>query len=808
MKLKKILKTTIDIILICLFIILSIKKGGFYKTDSMLICLVIVFIGFLYIFSYYLKNILQKYIKHKDCNYTIDVIELLLIFLSFAYVLPILFNSYSNLSDSIFEMIRYFCMYIIYFIVKRSNNKKIYMYGIVVISVIQCIIGIDGLANRYLESTLKFFNSGYLTSNNLTRMSATIQYANVFSLLCVISNIYLINAIKDKEIEKISKSKYKYSLIFLCITLLISSIILSQSRVILIVLLVYLVFILTRSINIKNKIMIFNTILFSLIYSNIFTNILNINIKHVYIFSVIWYIIIYFVFVAIFIFFEKGVIKDNNIFYIKLNKNRLIISIFIIAIISIYCILALVLKTPIKLSSNSNKNDVSRNVYKLESEVENNILVKINPNDSDTRYKVNFLVVNDKLETTLIESFNYYSNTSNTFEINYIPKADFKYLIVNISCKKGNLKVTDILINKNKNYIDYTLVPSEIMYRINDFLNGDTSFSQRIYYINDSIKIITKSYINFFVGVGGEGFKNLYESVKTNNYSSTEVHNVYLQIFVESGIVGFSVFIFILLVCIKSSKNNVIKFLLFIIIVTSLFDLNFSYFLVMCIFSVLIALLYKKNIRVSVFKVIYNCYYIIIVSFCVITFVILLKANIAYNMKVPKITEQNSLSQIASCINIKEKRVMLDVSENIYRIELLEDYKIYLNAISKNIAEEKIQLKKEYENILFNIEENILNIKSNEKFSNSVAICVENNFRDYLKELVELKFPINKEEGYDIYLKVIISNIEQIENVNYDNMEKINIEYKLLYNYLKNINKELNSNIIQKYILLLDKKIM
>ena len=91
-------------------------------------------------------------------------------------------------------------------------------------------------------------------------------------LFLLISNIYLINAIKDKEIEKISKSKYKYSLIFLCITLLISSIILSQSRVILIVLLVYLVFILTISINIKNKIMIFNTILFSLIYSNIFTN--------------------------------------------------------------------------------------------------------------------------------------------------------------------------------------------------------------------------------------------------------------------------------------------------------------------------------------------------------------------------------------------------------------------------------------------------------------------------------------------------------------------------------------------------------
>lgn len=842
MKFKNMFKNIIDVIIISFFIILSIKKGGFYKTDSLFFYLLVIFLGSVYILSYYLKNILEKYIKKKEDDIKVkirkfDVIEILLFLLTLSYLLPIIFNNYSNLSDSIFEMIRYFSIYIIYFIVKKSDNKNMYMNGILIMTLIQCFIGVDGLANRYLENILNTFNSGYLKLNNLSRMSATIQYANIFSLFCVISSIYLISKIKKYSLEKILSNKVKYSLIFLLLVIYTSSIILSQSRIILAVFIIYVIFTLASKININNKTLIICSIIVSVVYSNIFMNILNTNAIYVYIFTILTYIISFILSIIYFKILSKRLSDkktDNDIdkkesayfnkfksIIAKATKDNKLKAICTIVIICIYFVLTIVLKVPVKLTSSSNKNDISRNIYKLNANAQNDILVRIKPDQEDTRYKVNFLVVNDKLETSQIKSYGYYSNTNDTFEIKYIPKSDFKYLIVNISCQKGSLKITDILVNNDKNYIDYILFPSEILYRIIDFLSGDTSFKERIYYIEDAIKIITKSYANFFIGVGGEGFKNIYEQVKIANYSSTEVHNVYLQIFVESGVIGFILFFLIFLLSLKNSKNNIIKLLLVIIYITSFFDLNFSYLIVMSTFAILLALLDKNEVKAKtvqsnlgkiLLNVKYNCYYILVISFSIVIFVLVLKANIAYYMKIPKIDNNEvTFSEITSSVTLKEKRVMLDKSENAYRESLLGDYKRYLNIINECIIEDKIQftddniLKQEYENVLNNVEENIVNMKNNDKYNIDVLSCYIDTLRVYLKDLVNLKFSEDKNIGYEYYLNIIISNIEILENTK--SREFAFKEYEILYDYLKEINSELNSNTIQNYMLMLDKKL-
>ena len=102
-------------------------------------------------------------------------------------MLPIVFNNYTNLNNSIFEMIRYFNLYFIYKLMKSLNTQNILLNGILVISFIQCIFGLDFLGNRYLENLLKIFSSSYL-DKDLYRISGTFQYANVFGMF--IFNIY------------------------------------------------------------------------------------------------------------------------------------------------------------------------------------------------------------------------------------------------------------------------------------------------------------------------------------------------------------------------------------------------------------------------------------------------------------------------------------------------------------------------------------------------------------------------------------------------------------------------------------------
>ncbi len=825
MNLKNILKSLIDIILILFLVILSIKKGGFYKTDCLSFNLVIIALGTIYIFCYYLSIILKKYIKKrkdsiKENSYKFDIIELMLLLLVAAYTLPVIFGNYSNLSDSIFEMIRYLNIYIIYFIVKRSNNKKVYVFSILFITLILCFLGIDGISNRYLINILESVDSGYLTTNNLSRMSSTIQYANVFSLICLLSYIYLLDVIKNLKIEKINNNiirTIKYLLMFLCIFIYFASIILSQSRVILVVCIIYTIYVFINKES-KNKPLIFVTLLLSFTYSNLFMKILQINKTYTYILIIVASIILTFI---VFIFFNI-INKESVINNVKKLRKDIKISVvfkFIFTIIMIlFFILIFYIKEPINLNSSANNNSISRNIYNLNKNQLNEVLVNIKPKLEDTRYTVRFFVVNKKLETKQIKSFGYYSNTTNCFKFDYMPDNDFKYMIINIECEKGKLEVTDILINNRKNYIDYLLFPSEIMYRTKDLVNGDTSYTQRLLYIKDAIKISTSSLKNILIGLGGEAFKNTCDMVKESNYSSTEVHNIYIQIFVESGLIGIIIFLAIMILSIKNSKNSIEKLLIIVIYITSLFDLNFSFMIVMCIFAILLGIVVRKENGKFYFKdseknnleylkvLLYNLYYIIAIILSIVVTIILLKANTAYYMRVPKLLNGNIIeNEIIESIKIKKKRISLDKSENVYILSLLEDYDMCLN-----INESHFQNKTEKINIILDLEKRLIDLKNNDKYNIDTLLKCIQYFRRYMKELVDIKFSENIEYGYEYYTNLIISNLEEIETMysNEDYKNTLKEEYKKLYNDIYLLNTKLNSKKIDEIFYMLEKKVM
>jgi len=68
----------------------------------------------------------------------------------------------------------------------------------------------------------------------------------------------------------------------------------------------------------------------------------------------------------------------------------------------------------------------------------------------------------------------------------------------------------------------------------------DQNFNARLNMFRDAIKII-KDYP--LLGTGGGGFKALYQGYQEQIYYSTEVHNHFLQVWVEAGILGFLAFV-------------------------------------------------------------------------------------------------------------------------------------------------------------------------------------------------------------------------------------------------------------------------
>ncbi|MEG2646174.1 MAG: hypothetical protein RSA08_04000, partial [Clostridia bacterium] len=228
------IQNVIDIIIMVLLAFIGIKKGGFYKTDSLIFELLITILSAVYMCF---KNIQKS--KYKERKF--DTVGFLLLLLPIFYTLPVIFKNYANLNESIFEIIRYFNLYTIYKIAKNSNNKKIYKSGIIVIGTIFCIFGLDGVGNRYFSNILSKFDSGYLDLNR-TRMSGTIQYANTFALFVLIAYIFLQEKITCQfNMMKNKKKIPLFSLYYTLAVLMITCIILSGSRMVFFLLLSTLV---------------------------------------------------------------------------------------------------------------------------------------------------------------------------------------------------------------------------------------------------------------------------------------------------------------------------------------------------------------------------------------------------------------------------------------------------------------------------------------------------------------------------------------------------------------------------------------
>lgn len=732
----------IDYILVILLVMLSLFKGGFYKSDILLVSMGVSIISLVRIIILIYNNVKNK-------NYTIDIISILLLLLSFSYVLPIMFNNYADLNSSIYEAVRYFSLYFVYTIVKNSDNKKMYVYTIIAITLLQCILSVDAVGSRYLENFLTYFDSGYL-DRDYTRMSGTLQYANVLAILCMISVIFANHFIHKK------KNIWVNSVLYVAIFILVSTIILTGCRTVILLCIIsaILYFVINRK-NIVEDVLIYIPLAgITGIYSSLmYKNMLSTRVYAIFlIFILLSFVFRFMILILHNIYLNKLKKKINS----KLNKNYKIIIFSLFILLSlVYCIIAISYTKPLIVKDTNNMN--SKYIILNNIKENNNLIVFSVVGKGDIRYSISLNKIENNGNEENIKVFNYYDNVSGNFKYEFNLDNNVKYLKMYIKCDKGEITLNNLYLNSKKEKLDYVLIPNEMMYRFKDLFAGSTSTSDRITYYFDALKIATKSIKNFVIGTGGEGFNNIYEQVKTKEYSSTEVHSSFLQILVEAGIIGFSITVVLLVYVIIKSKNSYIKFAYLIFVLHSFVDLNFSYMLGIYVFGILIAILDFNNTKDSNYINKYVSYisYILAGIFAIFTIVLSLRAWFALYMNIPIYTDENlNLTSQIEVVNKNEKRVMLDPYEFSYRKSLDIEYSTYLDLLFNQVnqindEEKKIVLNNEIKNVIENKLNNADIILKNNKYNSAQIMYACKIYIDLFKYLRYMN------EGCNKYINVV-----------------------------------------------------
>jgi len=78
------------------------------------------------------------------------------------------------------------------------------------------------------------------------------------------------------------------------------------------------------------------------------------------------------------------------------------------------------------------------------------------------------------------------------------------------------------------------IIPQQLLIRIQSALKGEGS-EERVYWTKEAINMIK---IKPLLGYGGGGWEAAYRSNQSYNYSSTQVHNDWIQLGVETGLIG------------------------------------------------------------------------------------------------------------------------------------------------------------------------------------------------------------------------------------------------------------------------------
>ena len=809
-------------ILICLLLFISaLYKGGFYKEDSLFVNMIICMIGLVCLTVKIVLNLVdnRKITKSKMGT----IIDICVILIPIAYFLPLVFNTYASKESAIFECIRYVNFALIYFIARSTYDKKIYLTSIVIIGVGLAILGIDEISYRLLETYLSPVSISYL-DNASSKISSTLQYANITALFMLISSIILQFKLKVNLNKMYTNNTLKDRILVIaelfCLVLLQSAIVLTTSRMNMLLMIVTTIIYAISCFKTKEKKIGVSFILILLSALILVTSIDNYLIMQNN-------FMICFTYIVTLLIITLAVILSNKFKVITKNNTRKLDAKKIVIICIIFLItLAVIFITPDKLRINDKTKTgtiVTRNIYKqLQDSIELEVDFKFNRNDS---FVMELYEVDEDFNKKMLVSITKKSVKEDKFiqKINLSKNAES--LMFTLKAIDSDISIESLKLNGKKVTLSYMFMPDSIMFRLKDTFIKDSNNSLRAMYYMDALKLFNKSKL---VGIGGEGFKARYQEVQSKPYVSSEVHSVPLQILVESGLVGFTVFMTLLVIisiityrfCKDKKQEGILYSLILIVfIATSLFDLVFSFGIMIYLFAVIIGLIVNEYKKESIYikdkyeldnKSMLGMIKIatLSISLMALFIVTIYSVNIyrASMIVLPEETEE--LNNSYERVGLLENKIKLDKYNISYLNSLISEYDKHISMLSDIYIltkddSERFVLKTEINNYIARqkeIADNVIEYEYYNKYAiENVARCYFKRYVIYA-ELFNNNFK-NDEIAYVFYIGYGIKLTERLLEIGKVNKLANEFAYDIYSDYIPVIekqNKIINSEMLSQ----------
>lgn len=328
---------------------------------------------------------------------------------------------------------------------------------------------------------------------------------------------------------------------------------------------------------------------------------------------------------------------------------------------------------------------------------------------------------------------------------NYINKIKTKN-IVNIILIILMLIGCICFINLIKNTNNYERIESY-------FENYESTYLRIEYYKTGSI-LASNSLKNLFLGMGGNSFRSMYETAQNFEYISLEVHSLFMQILIESGLIGLSIFVYIIYCALFKAKGKNEKIIICTVLTFAAFDVFLTYTFMLYLLVVLFGLLEVKEKRLGFYSAQLNMAY-----YCANIVINIVFAVAFLNMPIIVDNVNNSFEKQNEIVKNCGIACMLDPWDIEYRrtynkacvtcLDIL-DIKNEMYGIDDTSKREKL-----INTIYNNVSKEVKNEKSNKYALEDYAYYT----CKYIDELVVLNYEKDLKQGYEYYLENIVLNM-------------------------------------------------
>lgn len=208
---------------------------------------------------------------------------------------------------------------------------------------------------------------------------------------------------------------------------------------------------------------------------------------------------------------------------------------------------------PISYENKSNEavlSRLTRNISNVFPNTDYEINVSGNGRiNSEEQYAGRVVVysVNEQIKYTSLGTFDIVENGDFDLSIPITTLEDTNVLVVyfenrniDTSIAYNEASIRDLQTGESEQIpLKYKYIPEAIIRRVAGINATDNSAQARIIFSKDAVKLALNS---FLLGTGGQGWATSYRSIQSYPYWSKHVHNHYLQLFVETGILGIVLF--------------------------------------------------------------------------------------------------------------------------------------------------------------------------------------------------------------------------------------------------------------------------